>query len=177
MARIATFLLALLGSSLIASGCAAQSPPATPASGPLAVQMNPGCDPMTKKCFIKVHVLRPSPNPTYRIEPDNADVGKDNPNSEFCISWQLQGDYVFYPQLGDGVFFKGDDKDEFWDNDTTEDSDCGKTSHGADVKRYRWRYLNTKPMQTYSYKVLFHKKGDKTFQYSVDPTISNTGTH
>jgi len=174
MPRIAMLVSTLVGWTLVVGGCAAQSPPATPAS---AAQMNPGCDPATKKCFIKVHVMRPPPNPVFRFEPDEAAVSKTDPNTEYCISWQLQGDYVFYPVLGDGVFFKSDDKDEFWDNDTTEDSDCGKTSHGSDLKRYRWRFLNTIPAQSYQYKVLFHKKGDKSFQYLGDPTISNTGTH
>ena len=80
------------------------------------------------------------------------------------LTWTTPKDYVFCTGLGDGVFLKYDQTDEF-EQDPDNQIDPGKCKDSFKLKD------KNEHAGPYEYKVLFRSTKDPKTQLSIDPSI------
>jgi hypothetical protein len=104
-------------------------------------------------------------------------VTVDNPelhvtSHNMRIQWNLPDRSEFNLHLGDGVFLKTTDSDQFDDFYPTNDPNAGPPANPHKGKYYLWKNKNS-VKGTHQYKIQFHD-GDGNPRI-VDPTIVNDG--
>jgi hypothetical protein len=168
-------LIVSVVTSVVLLGCASTGPDGVP---PIRTATPKDCPDAHGHCEVKVL----SPNcPVFSkctasvdFDPINLGPGKHDIN----IVWTLPAGYGFCPGVGDGVFLKGVDPDDQFDDMYATDMPDGTKPNGRkkciELKHYHWKALNTKskPKDPYEYRIRFHDHtGAKV--YEIDPWVVN----
>lgn len=128
----------------------------------------------SKKCEVHVAVDCIAGVCQVSIDHDPTHLAAGEPRPKVNIVWHLPEGYAFCPALGDGVFLKYADTDQF-DEKYATDHDDGSPSANTDCKKnlhFHWRGINSVPQTRYAYRIVFHRL-DGNRPLILDPWIFN----
>jgi hypothetical protein len=128
---------------------------------PVRTRTHASCE--KQDCEIKVTVV----DGQVGVDIDELEI---RGNRDVHILWRLPPGYEFIASMGDGVFFKIDDRGQFEEPYVTDNEKGQPVANKRSGKNFHWRDKNTAP-GPYEYKILFHDRSGKA--YAKDPTIMN----
>ncbi len=153
----------VLVTATLAAGCATREPGSITFNSYFGGAIRGAFDCVSSQCLVAVSPSCAGSACGGSLQYDPINLANGNGNVK--ITWTLPDGYAFCKQIGDGVFLKSENSDQF----------KLETYNGSDncAGSFTIMAANTKPRpaQPYQYKVIFHKVVDpSTTPVVIDPT-------